>query len=172
MAASMVDAQRGMNSASAAARRAHPGSPTPYEAAQVGPFGIRVPYLAPETILTEKTSDGYPRRRIKCWPENTSSIVWVHPKISRVQLSFSLPMRLPGSLASAGMRRARGRWSEYNYLSGKCYLSGEDCNHIRPHVYAAKQTRSRHAGVPLLDGRSLSLTIISMPVGIILSLVF
>ena len=52
---------------SAAARRAHSRSPVPYAAAkagiqlltqhlatQVGPFGIRVNCLAPETILTEK----------------------------------------------------------------------------------------------------------------------
>jgi len=52
---------------SSAARRPHPRSPVPYAAAkagiqiltqhlatQVGPFGIRVNALAPETILTEK----------------------------------------------------------------------------------------------------------------------
>jgi 3-oxoacyl-[acyl-carrier protein] reductase len=52
---------------SAAARRAHPMSPIPYAAAKagiqmltqhlathVGPFGIRVNCLAPETILTER----------------------------------------------------------------------------------------------------------------------
>jgi 3-oxoacyl-[acyl-carrier protein] reductase len=52
---------------SSAARRPHPRSPVPYAAAkagiqiltqhlaaQVGPFGIRVNCLAPETILTEK----------------------------------------------------------------------------------------------------------------------
>jgi 3-oxoacyl-[acyl-carrier protein] reductase len=52
----------------AAARRAHPRSPIPYAAAkaglqmltqhlatQVGPFGIRVNCIAPETIITERT---------------------------------------------------------------------------------------------------------------------
>ncbi len=52
---------------SAAARRPHPGSPVPYAAAkagiemltqdlaaQVGPFGIRVNCIAPESILTER----------------------------------------------------------------------------------------------------------------------
>jgi 3-oxoacyl-[acyl-carrier protein] reductase len=54
---------------SAAARRAHPQSHVPYAAAkagvqmmtqhlaaQVGPYGIRVNCLAPETILTEKNT--------------------------------------------------------------------------------------------------------------------
>src|SRR5712692_10057557 len=54
---------------SAAARRPHPGSPIPYAAAkagiqiltqdlaaQVGPFGIRVNCIAPETILTERNA--------------------------------------------------------------------------------------------------------------------
>lgn len=52
---------------SAAGRRPHPGSPIPYAAAkadieiltqhlaaQVGPYGIRVNCIAPETILTER----------------------------------------------------------------------------------------------------------------------
>ncbi len=54
---------------SAAARRPHPGSPVPYAAAkagiemltqdlaaQVGPFGIRVNCIAPESILTERNA--------------------------------------------------------------------------------------------------------------------
>jgi 3-oxoacyl-[acyl-carrier protein] reductase len=58
---------------SAAARRAHPQSPVPYAAAkagiqmmtqhlaaQVGPYGIRVNCLAPETILTEKNEQNIP----------------------------------------------------------------------------------------------------------------
>lgn len=58
---------------SAAARRAHPKSPVPYAAAkagvqmltqhlaaQVGPFGIRVNCLAPETILTERNREQIP----------------------------------------------------------------------------------------------------------------
>src|SRR5262249_9326040 len=58
---------------SAAARRPHPQSPVPYAAAkagiqmmtqhlaaQVGPFGIRVNCLAPETILTEKNEANIP----------------------------------------------------------------------------------------------------------------
>lgn len=58
---------------SAAARRAHAGSPTPYAAAkagiqiltqelaaQVGPFAIRANCLAPETILTEKNEQWIP----------------------------------------------------------------------------------------------------------------
>ena len=58
---------------SAAARRPHPQSPVPYAAAkagiqmmtqhlaaQVGPFGIRVNCLAPETILTERNDENIP----------------------------------------------------------------------------------------------------------------
>lgn len=58
---------------SAAARRPHPQSPIPYAvakagielltqevAAQVGPFGIRVNCVAPETILTEKNERQIP----------------------------------------------------------------------------------------------------------------
>jgi 3-oxoacyl-[acyl-carrier protein] reductase len=58
---------------SAAARRPHPHSPVPYAAAkagiqmltqhlaaQVGPFGIRVNCIAPETILTERNLQRIP----------------------------------------------------------------------------------------------------------------
>jgi 3-oxoacyl-[acyl-carrier protein] reductase len=58
---------------SAAARRAHPMSPIPYAAAkagiqiltqhlatQVGPYGIRVNCIAPETILTERNEAQIP----------------------------------------------------------------------------------------------------------------
>ena len=58
---------------SAAARRPHPGSPVPYAAAkaaiqiltqdlaaQVGPDGIRVNCIAPETILTERNKQQIP----------------------------------------------------------------------------------------------------------------
>jgi 3-oxoacyl-[acyl-carrier protein] reductase len=58
---------------SAAARRPHPQSPVPYAAAkagiqmltqhlaaQVGPFGIRVNCVAPETILTERNQQQIP----------------------------------------------------------------------------------------------------------------
>lgn len=58
---------------SAAARRAHPGSPMPYAAAkagiqiltqelaaQAGPYNIRVNCLAPETILTERNEQQIP----------------------------------------------------------------------------------------------------------------
>ena len=61
---------------SAAARRAHPMSPFPYAAAkagiqlltqevaaQVGPFGIRVNCIAPETILTEENRRQIPDER-------------------------------------------------------------------------------------------------------------
>jgi 3-oxoacyl-[acyl-carrier protein] reductase len=58
---------------SSAARRAHPRSPIPYSAAkagvqmltqhlaaQVGPYGIRVNCIAPETILTERNRERIP----------------------------------------------------------------------------------------------------------------
>jgi 3-oxoacyl-[acyl-carrier protein] reductase len=58
---------------SAAARRPHPGSPVAYAAAkagveiltqdlaaQVGPYGIRVNCIAPETILTERNKERIP----------------------------------------------------------------------------------------------------------------
>jgi 3-oxoacyl-[acyl-carrier protein] reductase len=61
---------------SAAARRAHPRSPIPYAAAkagiqmltqhlaaQVGPAGIRVNCLAPETILTERNQERIPEQQ-------------------------------------------------------------------------------------------------------------
>ena len=70
---------------SAAARRAHPQSPVPYAAAkagiqmltqhlaaQVGPYGIRVNCLAPETILTERN-----RERIS--EAQKASLVDIHP---------------------------------------------------------------------------------------------
>ena len=70
---------------SAAARRAHPQSPVPYAAAkagiqmmtqhlaaQVGPFGIRVNCLAPETILTERNEEAIP-------DDVKQSLVGMHP---------------------------------------------------------------------------------------------
>ena len=70
---------------SAAARRAHPRSPVPYAVAkagiqmltqhlatQVGPFGIRVNCLAPETILTEH-NDAHIPEAVK------ASLVDIHP---------------------------------------------------------------------------------------------
>lgn len=70
---------------SAAARRAHPRSPVPYAVAkagiqmltqhlatQVGPFGIRVNSLAPETILTERNREQIPEA-VK------ASLVDMHP---------------------------------------------------------------------------------------------
>jgi 3-oxoacyl-[acyl-carrier protein] reductase len=70
---------------SAAARRPHPQSPVPYAAAkagiqmmtqhlaaQVGPHGIRVNCLAPETILTEKNDRNIP-------DEMKKSLVEMHP---------------------------------------------------------------------------------------------
>ena len=70
---------------SAAARRPHPQSPVPYAAAkagiqmmtqhlaaQVGPLGIRVNCLAPETILTEKNEATIP-------DEMKKSLVEMHP---------------------------------------------------------------------------------------------
>jgi 3-oxoacyl-[acyl-carrier protein] reductase len=63
---------------SSAARRAHPQSPIPYSAAkagiqmltqhlaaQVGPYGIRVNCLAPETILTERNAERIPEAQQK-----------------------------------------------------------------------------------------------------------
>ncbi len=63
---------------SAAARRAHPQSPVPYAAAkagiqimtqhlaaQVGPFGIRVNCVSPETILTERNEERIPEEQKK-----------------------------------------------------------------------------------------------------------
>jgi 3-oxoacyl-[acyl-carrier protein] reductase len=63
---------------SAAARRPHPMSPVPYAAAkagiqmltqhlaaQVGPFGIRVNCIAPETILTERNQQQIPEAQIQ-----------------------------------------------------------------------------------------------------------
>jgi 3-oxoacyl-[acyl-carrier protein] reductase len=62
---------------SAAARRPHPRSPSPYAAAkaglelmtqdvaaQAGPYGIRVNCLAPETILTERNQQRIPRQQL------------------------------------------------------------------------------------------------------------
>ena len=71
-----MKARRGGNIitiSSAAGRRPHPRSPVPYAAAkagiqmltqhlaaQVGPFGIRVNCIAPETILTERNLERIP----------------------------------------------------------------------------------------------------------------
>lgn len=70
---------------SAAARRPHPQSPVPYAAAkagiqmmtqhvaaQVGPYGIRVNCLAPETILTDKNDQNIP-------DEMKKSLIDMHP---------------------------------------------------------------------------------------------
>ncbi|MBC8162089.1 MAG: SDR family oxidoreductase [Roseiflexaceae bacterium] len=70
---------------SAAARRPHPGSPIPYAAAkagiqiltqdlaaQVGPVGIRVNCIAPETILTERNAQRIP-------DEQKQTLVDTHP---------------------------------------------------------------------------------------------
>jgi 3-oxoacyl-[acyl-carrier protein] reductase len=70
---------------SAAARRPHPHSPVPYAAAkagiqmltqhlaaQVGPDGIRVNCIAPETILTERNEEQIPDAQ-------KQSLVAMHP---------------------------------------------------------------------------------------------
>jgi 3-oxoacyl-[acyl-carrier protein] reductase len=70
---------------SAAGRRAHPRSPVPYGAAkaaielmtqhlatQVGPLGIRVNCIAPETILTERNQQRIP-------DEQKRALIDVHP---------------------------------------------------------------------------------------------
>jgi 3-oxoacyl-[acyl-carrier protein] reductase len=70
---------------SAAARRPHPHSPIPYAAAkagiqmltqhlaaQVGPDGIRVNCIAPETILTERNEERIPAAQ-------KESLVGMHP---------------------------------------------------------------------------------------------
>ncbi len=70
---------------SAAARRPHPHSPIPYAAAkagiqmltqhaaaQVGPFGIRINCLAPETILTERNNEQIPEAQ-------KAALVETHP---------------------------------------------------------------------------------------------
>lgn len=70
---------------SAAGRRPHPRSPIPYSvakagielmsqdvAAQVGPYGIRVNCIAPETILTERNLQRIPE-------EQLASLVDTHP---------------------------------------------------------------------------------------------
>ena len=70
---------------SAAARRPHPRSPIPYAAAkagiqmltqhlatQVGPYGIRVNCIAPETILTERNVERIP-------DEQKQTLVDAHP---------------------------------------------------------------------------------------------
>jgi len=70
---------------SAAARRPHPRSPIPYAAAkagvqmltqhlatQVGPYGIRVNCIAPETILTERNEERIPEAQ-------RSALVDAHP---------------------------------------------------------------------------------------------
>jgi 3-oxoacyl-[acyl-carrier protein] reductase len=70
---------------SSAARRPHPQSPVPYAAAkagiqmltqhlaaQVGPYGIRVNCLAPETILTERSTERIPEAQ-------KASLVDIHP---------------------------------------------------------------------------------------------
>jgi len=69
---------------STAGRRPHPRSPIPYAAAkaaiqlmtqdlamQVGPFGIRVNCIAPETILTERNEDRIP-------PEVQQTLIETH----------------------------------------------------------------------------------------------
>jgi 3-oxoacyl-[acyl-carrier protein] reductase len=70
---------------SAAARRPHPQSPIPYAAAkagiqmltkhlaaQVGPYGIRVNCIAPETILTDRNKERIP-------PAQQEQLVGSHP---------------------------------------------------------------------------------------------
>ena len=70
---------------SAASRRPHPGSPIPYAAAkagieiltqdlaaQVGPYGIRVNCIAPETILTERNQQRIPEAQ-------QQALVELHP---------------------------------------------------------------------------------------------
>jgi 3-oxoacyl-[acyl-carrier protein] reductase len=70
---------------SAAARRPHPRSPIPYAAAkagiqmltqhlaaQVGPLGIRVNCIAPETILTERNQERIPAAQVQ-------SLIEQHP---------------------------------------------------------------------------------------------
>jgi 3-oxoacyl-[acyl-carrier protein] reductase len=84
---SMKERQSGViiTMSSAAARRPHPQSPIPYAAAkagiqmmtqhlaaQVGPYGIRVNCIAPETILTEQNEKRIPEAQ-------KQSLVEMHP---------------------------------------------------------------------------------------------
>jgi 3-oxoacyl-[acyl-carrier protein] reductase len=70
---------------SAAARRAHPGSPLPYAvakagieiltqhlAAQTGPYGIRLNCIAPATILTERNKQRIPGAQLE-------TLIALHP---------------------------------------------------------------------------------------------
>src|SRR5215471_7994232 len=70
---------------SSAGRKPHPNAPLPYSAAkagiqvltqdvaaQVGPYGVRVNCIAPETILTERNQLRIPEDRIK-------SLIDTHP---------------------------------------------------------------------------------------------
>jgi len=70
---------------SSAGRKPHPNAPIPYSAAkagiqiltqavaaQVGPFGIRVNCIAPETILTERNQQRIPEAQIK-------TLIEMHP---------------------------------------------------------------------------------------------
>jgi len=70
---------------SSAGRKPHPNAPIPYSAAkagiqiltqdvaaQVGPYGVRVNCIAPETILTERNQQRIPEERIQ-------SLIDMHP---------------------------------------------------------------------------------------------
>ena len=70
---------------SSAGRKPHPDAPVPYSAAkagiqiltqdvaaQVGPYGVRVNCIAPETILTERNRQRIPAERIQ-------SLIDMHP---------------------------------------------------------------------------------------------
>ena len=108
---------------SSAGRRPHPRSPIPYAAAkagiqiltqdlaaQVGPFGIRVNCIAPETILTDRNKERIPETQRQMLIDAHRSDDSECPRTLSARLSSSPPTKRVGSPESYSTWPVAPRW--------------------------------------------------------------
>ena len=158
----MKERQRGniITISSAATRRAHPGSPIAYAAAkagiqlmtqdlaaQVGPYGIRVNCIAPETILTE--------RNIQQIPDDLKPTLAEQHPLKR--------LGTPEDVAHAALFLAVGRRDlDHRRHFGRCRWSRFGVNgHLYVNIRGGE--RSVHRFSPPLRGATRPRTSIAAP---------